>query len=747
MSKVMLPHTAATPVVKLMDINKNPLYIFQDLTGLFTEQQLREGVNPSEDYYHLSEFSYEFNEKSLEDDTCTIKIVTNSIALLDSVNLPIKSKIWVQWGFILPSADDNGNSILLRNPIQVMIRDVNRSYTPTEISITITGTDNFSFFLQEKTNEISTSDEFAAFVDAANSVIDVHVVAAKSSMVQVYSLYTPKTLTDAAEDMMKDSDAKGNYVRRVLKKHYLPEEIWGTESIFTGKDGKNLRVEDSPTGALGANKIINGSGVLKEEWITREQYDTEMAEYAGMATPEQEANDAKLFPEKEKNLKSKQFNANYAEGIKNAVSKNKGGPWKVTGRGNGMIISNMNFKQPAYREYNFGGEVKDNIIGTGSMIYSDGDLLDFTFDSSNKYKSKSMKGVLKIDPKTGQVVLSDYKQVEKVKPDDTFTPDQARDKYAEIDYNKSILSSFQKGEMPKPKHYYTIGLPDQSYQLSKDGTWHPGRDETALIQLRHLEFKPMAEELQEEIDNQVINGNGDDSEERNKINMTILGDPYITSGVVVEVAGLSKKDNGKYYLTKVCHTLSEGSGYTVKMEGFDRTKYPTTMKTTQFITVTQKKIKALNNPNIADALKFTKEMTLGDFSDKTYQNYKVVTVVNGKSTEKIYYRQTRQDIRLVLERAFPHGYANVDAIHIYQEDENKKWVNTMPHVYMEGEKGAFKTPAELETMEKTTPPAASDPNYKEDDNTPNPPTQKGFYERVIENTINFLVGPEDTSDL
>jgi hypothetical protein len=254
---------------------------------------------------------------------------------------------------------------------------------------------------------------------------------------------------------------------------------------------------------------------------------------------------------------------------------------QVTGRDGQMITYNKNraINAAAVRSYIFKG-------GTGR-------LLEFTYDTNCQYSDdQNAFRNFALDPKTGAITqkdfLNDKKKQEYI---DAKTPTALHQLKFDDETNFQVKDIILNN--PEKLPYLAQTTPFKTYTGIDDATGNvtlvaydqvealsyssmdigvgqyrevlPALDNTAHIKPVVSCPTPYINEQKEVIENEIKNLRRGEQEQV-KAHATVLGDPQITSGVNVMMAGLAKRRNGKYFLTGCIHDITPSGGYLTKFE-------------------------------------------------------------------------------------------------------------------------------------------------------------------------------------
>ena len=556
----------------------------------------------------LVNFTYEFKEK--EEDKCTIVMASNKLEMMNNLKFFKGQKLSVSWGYM------DGN---LRPPLRVVVVDTKEKYDDQGFNFTLVCSDNLSFLGRGKSSllvrlETSTAAIKGLLTDNSKD-LENDISQLRGWKVWDYGATTkfgfingkaywesikstdkfPQTTQGQASNYMKELtdyysrtfQAKGMgqpHLDSLPSHHPDDQEVKGTfRSLLT--------VYDVPPDDL-KQAVANG------ELASTGQFGVPLIDKGIPGGPT--SNDPPPIPESTPKLSPEDMQlfalvpwvlrgyhipitGKNVQGVaQHALDKCSPYPMQVTGRDGKMITYNKDraINSTPIRSYTFKGET--------------GRLLDFTYDTNSKYSDdKNILVNFAVDPKTGAITRKDFINDPKKKDEwkDTQTPTQQK----QILFDDEVFKTLDDLALNNPEEFQKVARQPQFQKYtSKD----PITGNIVLVATDHEEAlsygnmelargdaqehvmavdnahyltprvscpTPHLNETAEAVENEIKNLRRGEQEQV-KAHATVLGDPQITSGVRVLMAGLATRRNGAYFLTGCIHEIQPGQGYKTKFE-------------------------------------------------------------------------------------------------------------------------------------------------------------------------------------
>lgn len=495
--------------------------------------------------FSLRSFDYSFSEE--DSDECTIILALTQVAHFNWTNLAPYQSIYVSWGYIK----------FMRPPIKLLIKKVKHSYKSSGLQLTITGTDNFSIFNEEKSPLLVKAEKLKEYLKNLNDA-GLVVEAIKAYKDNKFGFYYPAT---------------GKYyeVDNIVSPYTL--EI----NVPTGyTPGYPVR---KPSSSVTMQRISDNFG--KNSSTPQEEFEAFKQDLDNKSKDKkaayQEYKESALAGKEVDPLsvafwdfwgidKDAIIEGNNPKSIlSNALSQSEE-DWAVTGHGNKVVIHTRNLTHSAYRSYEWG---KD-----------DGFLLEFDFDSDSMFNNDLLTEKFGIDPETGALTLKDYVIKKRNDTRDARTPLQYDKLSREAQAAEYLMDEPNPFSVYDSKGVIQGGV----ITLPPIGTQTPGEDLTSpnlmdrpinlaidntAVQLPvSMLVSPVASDLQDSMDALVKDLKDSQESKRRKVTALIVGDPLLGCSVNISITGVAKKHCGDYHIVNCNHSISS-SGYTTSL-----TMYP-----------------------------------------------------------------------------------------------------------------------------------------------------------------------------
>jgi len=215
----------------------------------------------------------------------------------------------------------------------------------------------------------------------------------------------------------------------------------------------------------------------------------------------------------------------------------------------GPRLRERNLDRPPYMDLHF--------KGTDDLLEID---FETNFEESEVVQSESVS----VNPETGELVSMTQLHSNQ-------TGNQNPDRVAR--YVDGAIKDIQEGKEPKPlENFSQLVMPGFRYDTGthsyqdKDGNYVSGVDHTRVVKKLpttiFLSSPITLDEIKEEIDSR----RADDNLKRITAYARLLGNPFISSGMVFRVSGVAKKFEGLYYALEVRHKIDSQNGYTTELD-------------------------------------------------------------------------------------------------------------------------------------------------------------------------------------
>lgn len=276
----------------------------------------------------------------------------------------------------------------------------------------------------------------------------------------------------------------------------------------------------------------------------------------------------------------------------------QGGPWFVDGRDNTLTIHNRDFKQKEKNTYYYNSE-RGDIIKFRPFTQIEKNEVKQQRIASIDLESQTMFGMVK-----DVIRISD---LTKRYNDDVLVANQEIDRetiqqYIDENLTEDIFKSYvltggviqinskeeleawtdEQGNLeaiPKlkltPRNIINHDTSNSPETIPNTLLFNTLVDETRFVD-QYIEDLPEVEisasdiinspYTKAEIQNLLDNDMREREHKKYQADITIIGDPSLTSSTMIRVSGVAKRHAGSYYVVKCTHKLSVDSGYTTTME-------------------------------------------------------------------------------------------------------------------------------------------------------------------------------------
>lgn len=490
---------------------------------------------------YLEEFEYEYAEE--EDDTCTLTFKIPNITTIDLPYFQQDVVLHVQWGFLLST----GN--IIKSPLRkVAIRDLDKKYSPEGIELVLQCTDLVSYLKGFRTKTVRSNTSEMRLSRAVDKSEDNFM----------------QWLKEVSDGRYTATYTRGKNVYRLDLNGRMQN---GEQDINTGRYKKvvdNTRVQKDVMLDLKVGKIIKG--------------------------------------------KSKTITQAIEDQLKNQAELEKGGSGKpiMDTTDNNIHIKHRNYDQPIFKTFIWAG-------GTGEVL---------KFDSSTKTRAtkEDSASSTAVNPYKKEVVTTEVETADTSKNDYTSIPvaDMSKLDFSNYDGKKTTINekpykptqeTVEKWlEHSRDIHKHNIKfpldqkeLPDLRYVINKEYVNDPvmgTRTAPVFVTVpsKQIINSPDFIALSTKVSNEIkakyrkaaaVGGAVVEKIQRKyESTMDVIGDPSLIKGKVINVTGLSRLDNGNWYITRARHTIRLGEGYLVSM---DLIKKPKTITVSARTTATNPK--------------------------------------------------------------------------------------------------------------------------------------------------------------
>lgn len=271
---------------------------------------------------------------------------------------------------------------------------------------------------------------------------------------------------------------------------------------------------------------------------------------------------------------------NSLDAVNKILDSSEKGPFKVTDENGVVTIRNKSFSTGS-RKYTWKGGM--------------GDFLSFTYNSESHYSNKLdlVLDQFSVDPQTGDIkvaktVIDNYV--------DVHSPDEMNYRTEELKARQLVRAQLVEG-YKKFRQLQSEGADAMAKEFSAPASIYEGvyffwdthnqpgyQDDSGINKAAkdnvgasyaaryHPQFSGDGSII-EETKKLVQNRLAEFEQDKNKVTMTFIGDPYLGDSITIKLTGLSKYDSDSYYITNVKHRI-DSSGYICTCEGFKTSYLP-----------------------------------------------------------------------------------------------------------------------------------------------------------------------------
>ena len=483
------------------------------------------------------DFNYEYDDE--EEDICTIKIQAKNHDAIDNLNIRRNAVLIVKWGYV-------GGP--LSNSARVAVRDIASKY----------GTNNI--YTEYKCTDLTTALKYINVQDVRTmSLLDY---------LDNYASRSMKIVIQSGPDVIYKQGIQNQITTRE------EEDTQRIQMLYTSKDSGPIPPFDpfvTPlmNGVKPSLPMPNPNNIIERgTWYA----DAE--------------NDIKKYFEKERDIIS--VNRSPYNVLQETLNSCPQGPWFITGRGNTLLIHNRNLGNNLYKNYEYAGE--------------HGELLDFTaetkYDNFEKQKisstnmDPSSKGIANLDSylnrlnsqrtfpeiiqdksisqeerdrqlrdfiigyhdyKMFEIKINTFRAYAMANPNISNYQD-AQISFSEAERNGDVSFDEDSGILAKKAYTDVIYVPEGKVNTS------PLRGYMGKVIIYSI---PVDDPIDTE--NEQNNTLRKLEMETEEANIIIEGDPYIKSEMVIGILNVQKTHEGKYYIKKCGHNITE-QGYRTTLE-------------------------------------------------------------------------------------------------------------------------------------------------------------------------------------
>lgn len=468
---------------------------------------------------YLEEFEYEYAEE--EDDTCILTFKLPNASTLDLPYFQQDVVLHVQWGFLINSGK------LIQSPIRkVAIRDLQTKYGTDGISLTLECTDLVAYLKGFRTNTLRSNSRDLKISRAVNKSEDNFM----------------NWLKEISEDNFTVTYTKGKNVQRIdlAGRMQNAEQDLKTGRFRVAVD--NARVQTDQSIDFKVGKVIKGKSKTLTQAI-KDQLELQ-ADLEGSSS----------------------------------------GKPILDSTDNNIHIKQRNYDQPIFKTFIWAG-------GTG-------ELLKFTSDTNTRATKEDSATSTAVDPYKKQVVNTTVESADMSKNEfkdiGTFDikkhPITGNERTALLDKPAKPREEVLEGWLGDARkvHEHNIKnplnqkeLPDLRYVINKEFVNDPvmGTQTSPIfvkIPSRQVLNSPDFIALNQRTSNEIkaryrkattVGSNVVEKIQRKyEATLETIGDPSLIKGKVINVTGLSRLDNGKWYITRARHSIKIGQGYLTTLE-------------------------------------------------------------------------------------------------------------------------------------------------------------------------------------
>lgn len=476
---------------------------------------------------YVESFEYEYAEE--EDDTCDIKLKLPNVNSLDLPYFQQDVVLHVQWGFML------NNGKVIKSPVRkVAIRDLTTAYTTGGIDLTLECTDLVSYMKGFRSKTVR-SDSRALKVSRA---------------------------VDKSEDNFMD------WLKEVNDGRYTATYTKGKDVVRLDLNGRMQNAQQDPR--TGTYKIAIDNARVQKDFMPN------------------------LKVGKIIKGKSKTITQAIEDQLKLQADIENGGGGKpiMDTTDNNIHIKHRNFDQPIFKTY---------IWAKGN-----GEVIKFDSNTSTRATKEDSATSTGVDPfrkevktttvETADTSKNDYKKIQEADFSklDFSNGNNARTALLDKPYKPTDETLNSWLEDARNVFKYNIEnplnqkeLPDLRYVINKEFVNDPvmGTKTSPIFVkvpsrqiLNSPDFIALNSQVSKDIRAQYrkaasIGGTIIDKIQRKyEGTIEVIGDPSLIKGKIINITGLSRLDNGKWYITRCRHTIKMAEGYMVSMDVMKKPK-------------------------------------------------------------------------------------------------------------------------------------------------------------------------------
>lgn len=469
----------------------------------------------------VTRFSYSFNDD--EDDKCIIKIQTNNPRAFDMLGIGRGSLIQFSYGYMNGPMSPAGF---------VVIRDSTTHYGDSEIVVDLNCADLLTYLKVARANDT----ESLPLIDYLKN--------------QCYKRYN-----------IEIRDGNKTIFRQVKAEENVNETVEYTVKLDDWESPNFDPTDDSPEGFKKVKRPASISDLTNGKWFD-----------------EGPIKDFLTKPQSIISSSRSQFVV--IQDILKACPK---GPWYVTGRGDTLLIHNRNLGAGPVRVYSYMNDNKkvDIVAKTNYESFETETLSYSGMDPSERknyyindyrkqlWKTRTFKEIItdrSLSEEEFKKEMSDYLEM-RYSLYNRWMVSRVDGDLVEVGTIRQALTKYgmpQIAPYPTPiKDFSNTPRPDPMNRSALD-TLKPGDIKPDRI----LRFKwltvPM--EMLDDIRNCTDNNQREMEMNKEEARITVEGDPFLQSQMVVRLTNISRVHEGNYYIKKCEHSLDSGMGYETTMD-------------------------------------------------------------------------------------------------------------------------------------------------------------------------------------
>lgn len=537
---------------------------------------------------YITDFDYTYDEES--DDLCNITLEFDDITQFENKSVQKDIKLEIQWGYLV------GNGTFIKSPKRkIAVRDISRKYRAKKLSVELKCTDLVSYIKLNKSTSVrqyqnaNVDQEQSALGDFNDNFID--------------------WLAEVSE---------GNFIPTITHKgKAIRKDYSGTMINFdyNEKTGEYTRAADNLR-------------VKKEMYL--------------------EFHVAKIIKGKSKSIQ------NAIDDQLKWLEAQSGGGFIASSTDDNLHIFQRNFKQNIYRVYTF--------------AQSTGELIEFDSDTDTRKTKKNVAATSDVDPYTKEIVTNEVNMADTsdaVELGQGITLADGKVDQEMVDaWLKKVRTVFKHNienpdDQKEVPDFDYISIAKLKADPLRDGPYNKLASGKKTIQAKEFlnlpEFMDLARENNsavkaKHLKEQVLTGFlVDKLQKKYTAKAKVVGDPSLIKSKIYGFYGLHSIDNGRWYATKVTHTINNKSGYTTEL---DLIKQPLPISINKAESVEKINPKENTNSQSVDGFDFKALM-----NEVVYEELFIYKEVN-KEGEEVY--RTAFDDNTDLQEAY-RGTGKVEA--------------------------------------------------------------------------------------